>query len=82
MKKYEWNEKSISNYYFETKTGKIVASLFRSNFSDDVWHAEVNGDNLGQYISEKCAKVAVESKIKEIDHQYEELRKKVPKTVA
>lgn len=79
MKKYSWHEKSICNYYYEEKTGKIVASYSRINFSDDVYHAMVNGDNMGEYISEKHARTAIETKIKEIDEQYEQYRKSAPK---
>lgn len=81
MKKYTWHEKAICTYYYETKTGKIVADYSRINFSDDVFHARVNGDNLGQYISEKCARTAIEEKVKEIDEQTEYHRKNAP-TVA
>lgn len=78
MKKYTWHEKSICTYYYETKTGKIVADYSRINFSDDVFHARVNGDNLGQYISEKCARTAIEQKVKELDEQEEYYRKNGP----
>jgi hypothetical protein len=78
MKKYTWHEKSICTYYYETKTGKIVADYSRINFSDDVFHARVNCDNLGQYISEKCARTAVEEKVKQIDEETERCRKSMP----
>lgn len=81
VKKYKWHDKSISSYYCEADTGMIVGNYSRLSFSDDVYHAEVNGDRLGQYISEKCARTAIEKKIAEIDAQTEELRKNYPKVV-
>ena len=62
-KQYQWHEKSICSYQCEIKTGKIVGQLFRTNFSDDIYHATVNGDNVGEYISEKCARTAIEKQI-------------------
>lgn len=62
-KKYQWHDKSICSYYCEIETGRIVGQYSRTNFSDDVYFAEVNGDRLGQYISEKCARAAIEKQI-------------------
>lgn len=78
MKKYTWHEKSICTYYYETKTGKIVAEYSQINFSDEVYHATVNGDFLGQYIDETFARKAIEKKVKEVDEQTEYYRKNGP----
>lgn len=78
VKQYEWHEKSIGSYYCEKKTGRIVAQYHRLSFSDDVYHAEVNGDRLGQYISEKCARKAIEDFITKHDEQYAEMKAKSP----
>jgi hypothetical protein len=67
VKKYKWHEKSVCSYYVEEKTGRIVGTISTQSFSDDIHHARVNGDNLGEYISEKQAMKAVEDKIAEID---------------
>ena len=77
-KQYEWHEKAISSYYCEKKSGRIVAQYSRIVFSDDVYHAEVNGDRLGQYISEKCVRKAIEDKIAKNDEEYAEMRVKSP----
>jgi hypothetical protein len=77
-KQYQWHEKSICSYYCEVKTGKIVAQYHRLSFSDEVYHAEVNGDRLGQYISEKCARKAIEDFITKHDEQYAEMKAKSP----
>jgi hypothetical protein len=73
--KYKWIEKAICEYYYEQETGKIVASISKSSFSDEIWDARINGDHLGQYIKYDMAKKAVEKKVKEIDECYSELRK-------
>ena len=77
-KQYEWHEKSISSYYCEKTTGKIVAQYSKLSFSDDVYHAQVHGDNLGQYISEKCVRKAIEDRIAKNDEEYAEMRVKSP----
>ena len=77
-KQYEWHEKTISSYYCEKKTGRIVAQYSRVNFNDDVYHATVHGDNLGQYISEKCARKAIEDRIAKNDEEYAEMKAKSP----
>jgi len=77
-KQYQWHEKSISSYYCEVTTGSIVAQYSRLSFSDDVYHATVNGDNLGQYISEKCARKAIEDRIAKNDEEYAEMKAKSP----
>lgn len=74
-KKYEWNEKCICSYYYEKDTGKIVGHYSRVNFSDDIYHATVNGDNLGEYISEKCAKQAIEKQIEKNEQDNENAKK-------
>lgn len=66
-RQYEWHEKTIGSYYCEKNTGKIVAQYSRLSFSDEVYHAQVNGDNLGQYISEKCVRKAIEERIAKND---------------
>jgi len=76
---YKWTERAICAYYYEQETGKIVADIFRQNFSDEIWSTRVNGDFLGEYISANTAKKAVENKIKQIDDENAELRKTVPK---
>lgn len=78
---YKWQDKNITSYYYEVKTGKIVANISRTNFSDDVWHAEINTDNYGQFISAEHAMKAVEQKVKELDKEAKELRKSMPKMV-
>lgn len=65
-KKYTWHDKTICSYYCDS-TGRIVGKYSRVNFSDDVYHAEVHGDSLGQYITEKCARSAVEKQIENDD---------------
>ena len=65
--KYKWTDRSVFNYYYDIETGSIVAKLSRISFSDDVWNAEINGDFLGQYISEAHGREAIEKKVKEID---------------
>lgn len=67
--KYKWQEKAVCSYYYETETGRIFGTLSKTSFADDVWHARVHGDQLGDYISQKHAKEAVE---KEIYRQDEE----------
>lgn len=81
MKKYTWRPKVVGTYYHENETGKIVAEYSRINFSDEVYHATVNGDFLGQYIDEKFARKAIEKKVKELDEQEEYYKKNGP-TVA
>lgn len=66
-KKYKWHEKSYNSYYVEVETGRIVGQYSGISLSDDVYHAQVHSDPLGNYISEKCAKEAVEKKIAEND---------------
>ena len=70
-KKYDWHNKTICSYYCEKPTGKIVAQYSRVNFSDEVFHAQINGDSYGQYISEKCVRAAIEKKIAEMDDEEE-----------
>lgn len=72
-KKYTWHDKTIYSYYCDT-TGKIVGQYSRTNFSDDVYFAEVNGDRLGQYITEKCARTAIEKQIEKNDADDEAIR--------
>jgi hypothetical protein len=74
-KKYKWYHKTISSYYCEVDTGKIVGKYSTIGFSDDVYYAEVNGDNLGEYISEKCACKAVEEQIAKNDRDNANLPK-------
>lgn len=74
-KKYQWHDKSICSYYCETETGKIIGQYSRTSFSDDVYHAQVHGDNLGQYISEKCVRQAIEKFIEKMDNDEEEWKK-------
>ena len=73
-KEYEWHEKTICSYYCEKETGLIVAQYSRVNFSDGVYHAQVNGDNLGQYITEKQARQAIEKLIAENDKTADEMK--------
>ena len=77
-KQYEWHEKTISSYYCEKKTGRIVGQYSTIGYSDGVYHAQVNGDNLGQYISEKCARKAIEDRIAKNDEEYAEMKAKSP----
>ena len=65
--KYKWHEKSVSSYYCEVETGRIVGQYSVISFSDDVYHARVNNDTLGEYMSEKCARKAIENKIAQLD---------------
>jgi hypothetical protein len=73
-KKYAWSSKAISEYYYEVDTGKIVGQYCKTSFSDEIYHALVNGDNLGTYISYKCAREAVEKQIAKNDADDEALR--------
>jgi len=77
--KYEWNERRHSAYYNEQQTGKIIGTVTRISISDNTWISRVNGDYLGEYLSELQAKKATEKKIKEIDAETLELRKTHPK---
>lgn len=77
--KYKWHEKTISSYYCEVDTGKIVGQYSRMGLSDGVYHAQVNGDNLGEYISEKCAKQAIEKQIEKNEQDNLEYQKWVVK---
>lgn len=61
--KYKWDVRAISDYYYEQDTGKIVGKILRLNFSDDIYHAEVHGDSLGEYIGLVQARKAVEKQI-------------------
>lgn len=81
MTKYAWTERAICDYYYEKSTGKVVASLSRLSMSDDIWHADVNGDRLGQYVSEKQGRQAIEYKVQEIEDDYTRIRETVPKKV-
>lgn len=73
-KKYTWHDKTISSYYCETSTGLIVGHYSRLSLSDDVYYAEVNGDRLGQYITEKCARTAIEKQIEKNNANDEAIR--------
>jgi hypothetical protein len=78
--KYKWQEKAICLYYYEAESGRISGTVSQTSFSDDVWHARVHGDQLGDYISQKHAKEAVEKYI----YQMEEDRRnvyEVPRTL-
>lgn len=72
--KYIWEERAICAYYCELETGKIIATLSKLSFSDDTWHADVHGDRLGQYISCKHGKKAIEKFIKEQDKGIADLK--------
>jgi hypothetical protein len=74
-KKYGWNDKFISSYYYEVETGRIVGQYSKISLSDEVYQAEVHGDNLGQYISEKCAKQAIEKQIEKNEQDNENAKK-------
>ena len=74
VKKYKWHEKSVCSYYCEVETGLIVGQYSIISFSDDVYHAEVHGDKLGAYVTEKCAKAAVEKQIAKNDADEEAWR--------
>lgn len=64
---YEWHDKAICTYYVEKTTGRIVGECSRMNFSDGIYHASVNGDSLGQFISQKHAHQAVERQVAKND---------------
>lgn len=69
--RYKWTDRATCTYYHEADSGRIVASLSRISLGDDIWHADVHGDALGQYISWKHAKAAVERFIENQDKQAE-----------
>lgn len=73
-KKYAWTSKTISEYYYEVDTGRIVGQYSKMSFSDEIYHALVNGDNLGTYISYKHAREAIENRIAKNDADDEALR--------
>ena len=77
-KQYQWHEKSISSYYAEKVSGKIVGQYSKVSFSDDVYHALVNGDTLGSYISHKHAKEAIEKQVAKNDQDEIEMKKAHP----
>lgn len=64
---YKWESRAISYYYYDSDTGKVVGTIHKTTFSDDIWSARVNGDYLGDYISQVKAMKAVEKKVMEVD---------------
>ena len=79
--KYEWTERSVCYYYNEQQTGKIVGTLAKMGMADNTWIARINGDYLGEYISELQGKKAIEKKVKQIDDETEIIRKTMPKAI-
>lgn len=62
--KYQWKYKDdMSNNYYHDENGRIVGEITRVNFSDDIWHATVGDNKLGEYINNKTARKAVEKDI-------------------
>lgn len=63
--KYKWKYRdTVNNNYYHDEDGRIVGEILRINFSDNIWHADVNGDSLGNYIDESSAMVAVENLVR------------------
>jgi hypothetical protein len=75
--KYQWHEKSIQSYYCDKATGRIVGKYSRISFSD-VYYAEVNGDTMGEYISENCARKAIETRIAKNDEEQSTIKLAMP----
>lgn len=64
MKTYKWKYKdNMSNNYYHDEGGRIVGEITRVNFSDDIWFAEVEKIKIGEYIDNRSARQAVESKV-------------------
>ena len=61
--KYQWKYGSISTDYYHDDDGLIVGKVTRTSFSDDTYIAEARGKGLGEYISQKAAKQAVQKAI-------------------
>lgn len=61
--KYQWKEGNIGTEYYHDDEGLIVGKVTRTSFSDDTYIAEANRTGLGEYISQKAAKKAVEKAI-------------------
>lgn len=66
-KKYMWSHKAVSSFYYEVETGRIVGQYSSISLGNEIYHAEVNGDSLGEFISERYAMLAVEKQIEKND---------------
>lgn len=58
--KYQWAYGNVSTDYYHDDEGLIVGKVTRTSFSDGTYIAEARNKGLGEYISQKAAKKAVE----------------------
>ena len=57
----KWKEGNLRTDYYHDESGKILGSVSKTNYSDDVWTAISGKQTLGDYISRETAKKAVEN---------------------
>ena len=80
MKKYKWEQKLFTSYYYNQETGQIVGEYSTASLgTNGTYYASVHGDSLGQYITDTFARKAVEAQIAKNDKDTEEIRNKMPK---
>lgn len=60
---HRWHEGLNCCYYYRVATGQIQATVTRISVSDDVWTAETAGSAVLRFISERHAKLHVESQL-------------------
>ena len=76
---YKWKYKeSPNNNYYHDEDGMIVGEIVKINFCDDVWHASVNTDGIGQFISKNHAMAAVERIVQKNIEDDERMKREHP----